>query len=253
MNPLNNFQALIPAEDNQVYREPEWMPSPDEVARARADMERRGVVRSLRHGPTGTQMVQAGETPWPWLIAAIAWVVIWPAVIALRIGAGWWSTWLPWWLPVLVALLHLATLVAPVLLARRDTGLDAVRRHFSQVRTIAQMLALEPDEFENWVGMLFQLGGYQVTNTQYVADHGIDLVINGRGVNRGLVQCKRYRGTVGEPTIRDLYGTMTHERSDCGWLATTGGVSRQARTWATGKPIEMWDGQQLAELAARYR
>lgn len=250
---MNHFQALIPAEDNQFYREPEWMPSPEEVARARADMERRGIVRSLRAGPAGIQMVAAGETPWPWLIAAAAWAIVWPAVIALRIGAGSWSTWLPWWLPALLALLHLAILVAPILLARRDTGLEAVRRHFGQVRTIAQMLALEPDEFENWVGMLFQLGGYQVKNTQYVADHGIDLEISGRGVRRGLVQCKRYRGTVGEPAIRDLYGTMAHERADCGWLATTGGVSRQARTWATGKPMELWDGQQLAELAAKYR
>lgn len=247
-----SFQALIPAEDGQVYREPEWMPSPEEVARARADMERRGIVRSLSRGPAGVQMVPAGEAPWSWLIGAAAWVVIWPAVIALRIGAERFK-WLPWWLPILIALLHMLVLVAPVLLAQRDAGLSAVRRHFGQVRTIAQMLALEPDEFETWVGMLFKLAGYQATNTQYVADHGIDLEITGRGVRRGLVQCKRYRGTVGEPTIRDLYGTMMHERSDYGWLATTGGVSRQARDWVTGKPIELWDGQRLVELAAKYR
>lgn len=247
-----SFQALIPVDDGQVYREPEWMPTPDEVARARAEMERRGIVRSLSRGPAGTQMVPAGEAPWPWLIGAAGWVIIWPAVIALRMGAAR-LLWLPWWLPLLLALLHLAALVAPVLLARRDTGLVAVRRRFGRVRTLAQMLALEPEEFEVWVGLLFQLGGYRVKNTQYVADHGIDVEVSGNGLRRGLVQCKRYRGTVGEPTIRDLYGTMVHEQADGAWLATTGAISRQARTWANGKPIELWDGQHLVALAAKYR
>ncbi|MGQ9768420.1 MAG: restriction endonuclease [Anaerolineae bacterium] len=249
---MNGFPTLSPAEDNQLYREPEWMPSPEEVARARAEMERQGIVRSLARGPAGTQLVPAGATPWPWLIGAAAWVLVWPAVIALRIGAGRFS-FLPWWLPLLLALLHAAGLTVPVLLARRDSSMDAVRRRFGKVRTLAQMLALEPDEFEIWVGLLFQLGGYRVRNTQYVADHGIDLEVSGNGLRRGLVQCKRYRGTVGEPTIRDLYGTLVHERADYAWLATTGGVSRQAREWANGKPMELWDGQRLVELAARYR
>ena len=90
--------------------------------------------------------------------------------------------------------------------------------------------------------MLFQLLGYRVKNTQLVADHGIDLLVSGPEARYGVVQCKRYRGTVGEPTVRDLYGTLMHENSDHGWLVTTGGISRQAREWATGKPIDLWDG-----------
>ena len=115
------------------------------------------------------------------------------------------------------------------------------------------MLALEPSEFEVWVGMLFELNGYQVKNTQYSGDHGIDLVVTLPQLGLGLVQCKRYRGTVGEPVVRDLYGTLMHERADYGWLATTGGISRQAREWAVGKPLDLWDGQKLAEYARKYR
>jgi restriction endonuclease Mrr len=44
-----------------------------------------------------------------------------------------------------------------------------------------------------------------------------------------------------------------HERADYGWLATTGGLSRQAREWATGKPLDLWDGQKLVEYARKYR
>lgn len=250
---MTEYQALVPAENGTTYVEPDWLPSPDEVRRARIEMERKGIVRGLTRGPAGRQLVPAGQTPWPWLIAGVAWVVVWPAVIALRIGQGWGADWLPWWLPLVLAFFHMAGLAGPILLAERDAGADSLRRRFGKVQTVAQMLALEPDEFETWVGMLFTLGGYQVKNTQYVADHGIDLEVAGNGMRYGLVQCKRYRGTVGEPTMRDLYGTMIHQQAEYGWLATTGGVSRQAREWSAGKPLEMWDGQKLVDLARKYR
>ena len=117
------------------------------------------------------------------------------------------------------------------------------------MQTLAQMLALDPAEFEIWIGMMFQLNGYRVRNTQYSGDHGVDIEVSKPPVNSGLVQCKRYRGTVGERVVRELYGTLIHERGDRAWLATTGAISRQARDWANGKPIELWDGQKLVELA----
>lgn len=249
---MTEYQAALITDEGQVYREPEWMPSPAEVAQARSELERKGVVRSLSRGPAGKQMVPDGEAPWLWLSAAAAWVVIWPAVIALRLGQEWGAAWLPWWLPVAMAALHLLALAGPVLLTEREADQGALRQRFGKVRTLAQMLALEPDEFETWVGMLFMLSGYRVKNTQYVADHGIDLAIYGGGIRYGLVQCKRYRGTVGEPVVRDLYGTLVHENADYGWLATTGGVSRQAREWASGKPLELWDGKKLEELVKKY-
>lgn len=246
--------ALFAAQDEtQAYGEPEWMPTPAAVTRARVALERRGAVQAFTRGPASKELVRSGEAPLPWLIAGALWVVIWPAAIALRIGQGWLAAWLPWWLPVLLAVLHGLALAGPVLFAMRDSGQDALKWRFGQVRTVAEMLALEPSEFETWVGMLFQLNGYRVKDTQHVADHGIDLEVTSLQVRYGLVQCKRYRGTVGEPTVRDLFGTMTHEQADFAWLATTGGISRQAREWAAGKPIELWDGQRLVELAKQYR
>ena len=249
---MNDFPAALISEEGQVYREPEWMPTPGEVARARVELERKGIVRSLGRGTAGKQLVPAGEAPWPWLIAAAAWVILWPAAIALRLGQGWGADWIPWWLPIVMAALHMLALAGPVLLTARDTSDATLRQRFGKIRTVAQMLALEPDEFETWVGMLFMLNGYQVKNTQYVADHGIDLAVNGAGLRYGLVQCKRYRGTVGEPTVRDLYGTLIHEQAEYAWLATTGGISRQAREWVAGKPLELWDGQKLVELVKKY-
>lgn len=249
---MTEFEAALPLDSSiRGSGEPEWMPSLAEIARARAQMERGGIVRGLARG-LPLQLVPAGATPWLWLAAAAVWVLVWPALIAFRLAQGQ-PNWLPWWLPLILALVNLALLVGPVFYSQRIGGSDDLRQRFTKVQTIPQMLALEPPEFEVWSGMLFRLLGYQVKNTQDTADHGIDLVVAGPEARYGLVQCKRYRGTVGEPTIRDLYGVLIHENGDRAWLVTTGAISRQAREWATGKPIDLWDGLRLVEFAKQMR
>ncbi len=57
-----------------------------------------------------------------------------------------------------------------------------------------------------WVGMLFSTNGYRVRNTPVSGDHGIDLEVSQPPVVTGLVQCKRYRGTVGGRRAGDQQG-----------------------------------------------
>ena len=250
---MSHYEASVNAEGDPRYpNEPEWMPPEEEVARARLAMERQGVVAALNRGTASVQLAAPGETPWLWLGTAVAWLLIWPATLALQwTGGG--VVGLPGGVAPALAVLHLLVLAWPVLAAGRLAGTGALSRRFSRIQTLAQMLALEPGEFEVWTGMLFRLLGYRSENTQDVADHGIDLVVSNGSIHRGLVQCKRYRGTVGEPTVRDLYGTLIHEGADYAWLVTTGGISRQAREWAGGKPIELWDGQKLVGFVQKYR
>ena len=125
----------------------------------------------------------------------------------------------------------------------------ARHRRFEAARTLEQLLALSPSEFEEWTGVLFERHGYRVHNTPDTADHGIDLMVTSPRGERAVVQCKRYRGTVGEPVVRDLYGTVLHVGADLGFLVTTGRISRAARIWAQGKPLELIDGQRLVRLA----
>ena len=67
--------------------------------------------------------------------------------------------------------------------------------------------------------------------------------------NLAVVQCKRYRGTVGAATLRDLYGTMLHTGATHAYLVTSGRISRDAREWVRGKPIGLIDGARLVKLA----
>lgn len=132
--------------------------------------------------------------------------------------------------------------------ARAEWAQRRRRKKLWEARTLAQLLQLTPSEFEEWTGELFRRHGYRVVNTPDTADHGIDLLVYRDG-KRGVVQCKRYRGTVGEPIVRDLFGVIMHDGADRGYLVTTGRISHQARRWARGRPLELIDGERLVQLA----
>lgn len=63
-----------------------------------------------------------------------------------------------------------------------------------------------------------------------------------------ILQCKRVKGSVGEPILRDLFGTMNATGAKEGVVATTGKVSIQARTWAENKPIRILELDEIVNL-----
>lgn len=115
--------------------------------------------------------------------------------------------------------------------------------------SLDQLQNLSPGEFEEYVTRhIFERQGYRAINTPDVKDGGIDvLVFDGQG-QQAVVQCKRYKGTVGEPVVRDLYGTMIGNGATYAYLITTGEISNAAYLWARGKPIELIDGPRLVQL-----
>ncbi len=116
--------------------------------------------------------------------------------------------------------------------------------------SLEQMYALTPSEFEAYVAQrIFARQGYQVLNTRDTKDGGIDILLTDRQGHRAVVQCKRYLGTVGEPVVRDLYGTMINAGATSAYLVTTGTISADARKWAIAKPIDLIDGRRLVQLA----
>ena len=116
--------------------------------------------------------------------------------------------------------------------------------------SLEEMHRLSPSEFEAYVAdRLFARQGYAVDNTRDVKDGGIDILVTDRSGRRAVVQCKRYKGTVGEAVVRDLYGTMIHADATMAYLVTTGTISDDARRWAAGKPIGLLDGTDVVRLS----
>ncbi len=122
------------------------------------------------------------------------------------------------------------------------------RNRLSALKTLEDIMELPPEGFEQLVAKLFQVFGHEAEITNSGSDHGVDVIVTSTKGEKWVVQCKRYRGTVGEPVVRDLYGTMLHEGAQSAYLITTGTFSKQATVWAEGKPIVLFDGEALVRL-----
>jgi len=125
------------------------------------------------------------------------------------------------------------------------------RVRLADAQSLESLLNLSPEAFERLVAELFKRYGYQVSAVGGSSDHGVDVVVQTNDDEKWIVQCKRYGGSVGEPVVRDLYGTMLHEEAQRAFLITTGTLTSQAREWARGKPLVLYDGEALVTLIRR--
>ncbi|MBP7998484.1 MAG: restriction endonuclease [Chloroflexi bacterium] len=115
---------------------------------------------------------------------------------------------------------------------------------------LEQLLTFPPAEFEAYVAGLFRRKGYVVRRRGGIGDMGVDLELLAPGQRRAIVQCKRYQNTVGAELVRELYGTLIHEKALHAFLITTADISPAAREWVKGKPITLIDGEMLMQIAA---
>jgi HJR/Mrr/RecB family endonuclease len=122
----------------------------------------------------------------------------------------------------------------------------------SQIRS-RNLDSIPPSKFESLVSQLFRSMGYQVIQVGRTGDEGVDIVCRDQYNQEIIVQCKRYKGKVGAPTIRDFYGALEHRKSFRGFVVTTGEFTEPAIKWAAGKPIELIDRTRLADLLDKYQ
>ena len=189
-----------------------------------------------------------------WIVSAVTgffvlWV-LWRYGIAADAAARW-----PRWLGDLLelstraGLLTLSLLWALIAWQRR-----ALRRAAPAARmTVAELYALSPRAFEQFVAELFERRGYTVEVRGRAGDLGVDLALTRADGRRAVVQCKRYRHQVGPDIIRELFGTMVHERAFHGFLVTTADISEAARQWAADKPMTLIDSAALSALSDDLR
>ncbi len=138
-------------------------------------------------------------------------------------------------------------LAAKKLLERQKAWTSYVKR----IRLPEFLKTIDPREFEELIGNLYRAQGYSVEITKYSNDGGIDAYLRKNG-SLILLQCKRYKGTVGEPAIRDLLGNVTKKRASQGLLVTTGKVSRQAKEWIHGFPLKIIELDELVGMIRTY-
>ena len=122
-----------------------------------------------------------------------------------------------------------------------------------------RLFSLDPYAFERLAQRLLRECGFtDVEVTKKSGDGGIDgtgkLRINGIFSFNVAFQCKRYKGQVGAPQIRDFRGSLT-TNVEKGVLITTGTFSREAKAEAISsgkKLIDLMDGEELINKLAEY-
>ena len=97
---------------------------------------------------------------------------------------------------------------------------------------------LNGKQFETELADLFSQRGCEVKLTPHSGDGGVDIRVT-YGKKGVIVQCKAQARRVSSAVVRDLYGTMMHEKADEAWLVTTTGFSASACDFARGKPIRL--------------
>jgi hypothetical protein len=136
--------------------------------------------------------------------------------------------------------------------SRRKEERDAQKaREYAEwikrIRLPEYLKSMHPQEFEPLICQLYSRLGYQTELTRYTGDGGVDGYLRKDGQTT-ILQCKRVQGSVGEPILRDLYGTMRAENASSGLVVTTGRVSKQARRWVRNKPIDIVELETLQRL-----
>ena len=122
-----------------------------------------------------------------------------------------------------------------------------------------RLATVSPTAFEHLAGALLLAAGFDDVE---VTGRGGDGGIDGIGVYRpsGLIsfhtafQCKRYKGSVGAPIVRDFRGSFVG-RADRGIIITTGSFTRDARDEAArpgANPVDLIDGEALSELLKEH-
>lgn len=101
-------------------------------------------------------------------------------------------------------------------------------------------------QFEELLAGYFRTQGFEViSNFGSGPDGGVDLRLR-RNNELFLVQCKHWRGRkVPVTTVRELYGVMASEGAAGGYVVTSGTFTADAETFASGRNIELIDGQDL--------
>ena len=119
---------------------------------------------------------------------------------------------------------------------------------------LSRLLEMSPGAFERLAQELLRSSGFEAVKViGGSGDGGID----GTALYRfSLIsvpvyfQCKRHKGTIGAPVVRDFRGAMAG-RSDRGLIITTGSFTPDAKREATrdgATPLDLIDGDNLCEL-----
>lgn len=128
--------------------------------------------------------------------------------------------------------------------------MESARSGSEEIRRLVEMPRAE---FEGMVAQLYRALGHQAACTQAKGDQAVHVVVTAKNGEKWIVQCRQWRGAIGELIVRDFFALMQHEHAQQGALITTATFTPKAREWAKGKPIFLYDGAEFLRAMRRIQ
>lgn len=184
----------------------------------------------------------------PWwasvVVAAIAYVVLTHVLPNVETGS-------PMLDMILKAFPHAGPFFAAIFLLATPFAYFNGRRKrklLDDQKGIDSIKALSWKEFEELVAEAYRRQGYRVIENGFGPDGGIDVKLL-KNNQTTLVQCKQWRyKNVGVAVIREMFGVMTAESAAKVVIICCGGFTRDAISFAEGKPVELIAGTELLSI-----
>lgn len=120
------------------------------------------------------------------------------------------------------------------------------RNLFYNQNSMKDLQSITWENFEVLVGETFRRMGYKIKERGGAkADGGVDLEA-WAGNKKVIIQCKHWKKTsVGVNIVREMYGVCMHENASVVYIVTCGFFTKDAKAFASGKPVYLVNGYQL--------
>jgi restriction system protein len=127
----------------------------------------------------------------------------------------------------------------------------------SEARTssdeIRRLIEMPRDEFEVLVANLYRALGHRAVCTNARESDAVHVVVQAINGQKWIVQCRQWRGAVGEAVVREFLALMEREQAAQGAIITTARFTPRAREWARGKPLHLYDGDEFSQAITRIQ
>ena len=133
---------------------------------------------------------------------------------------------------------------------RRDLEVKSIREEEQEIglTKVSELVSIDPFKFEHICAAILEKQGFNnIRVTQKTNDKGVDIVATKFG-QKYVVQCKRYKNTVGSPEMQTFVGAMKNSGAERGLFMTTGTFTREAELMAMANSIELIDRTRLSTL-----
>jgi len=127
----------------------------------------------------------------------------------------------------------------------------------SEARTssdeIRRLIEMPRGEFEDLVARLYRALGHQAACTHAKDANAAHVIVQAINGQKWIVQCRQWRGAVGEAVVRDFVVLMEHEQAAQGAIITTAKFTPKARDCAKGKALHLYDGDEFIQAIKRIQ